>query len=68
MTPLESTYNVWEDRTLGSPQNSAVLMSPMFGRNFFTDPEAPSLQTTMCSLQTRRPSVGTVQLIPRQGL
>ena len=26
------TNNVWEDRTLGSPQNSAVLMSPMFGR------------------------------------
>ena len=26
------TNNVWEDRTLGSPQNSADLMSPMFGR------------------------------------
>ena len=26
------TNNVWEDRTLGSPQNSAVPMSPMFGR------------------------------------
>ena len=27
-----NTNNVWEDRTLGSPQNSAVPMSPMFGR------------------------------------
>ena len=26
------TNNVWEDRALGRPINSAVLMSPMLGR------------------------------------
>ena len=33
MTPLESTYKQCVGRqNVGAPQNSAVLMSPMFGR------------------------------------